>query len=34
MVWRCPEEDKLFVVLAGGGPENLSAQVAATIACA
>lgn len=34
MVWRCPEEDKLFAVLAGGGRENLSAQVAATIACA
>ena len=34
LVWACPEEDKVFVVMAGGGTEDLAEEVAATIVCA
>jgi len=34
LVWTCPEDDKVFVVMAGGGAEDLAEEVAATIVCA
>ena len=34
LVWACPEDDKVFVVMAGGGAEDLAEEVAATIVCA
>ena len=34
LVWTRPEDDKVFVVMAGGGAEDLAEEVAATIVCA
>jgi hypothetical protein len=32
-VWVSHEEDKIFVVVAGGGREDLPERVAATVRC-
>jgi len=34
LVWACPEDDKIFVVMAAGGDADLPEEVAATVACA
>lgn len=33
LVWACPEQDKVYAVIAGGGPEDLAEGVAASIGC-